>query len=396
MNKPLAAARFEGAHIETLAVHAGARVDPATGAVTPAFHPSTTFARAADGSYTDGFVYARTDNPNRRALEECLAALEGGAAAVAFASGQAATYAVCTALAPGDHLLLPDDVYFGTRLIARDLLGPWGLEWSTVDMTNLDAVRAALRPNTRLLWVETPSNPQLKVTDIAAVAALAHAAGALCACDNTWATPLATRPLALGADLVVHATTKYLGGHSDLTGGAVVAAQGLVQAGEHFARIRQAQTVGGSIPSPFDCWLLLRSIRTLAVRVRAQTAGAAAVARALTGHPSIERVHYPGLESHPGHAVAARQMALYGGMLSIEVRGGAGDAGDAARAAHALQVAGRTRLFIQATSLGGIESLIEHRHSVEGANSVAPPGLLRLSIGLEHPDDLIADVLQAL
>lgn len=378
MNKPVPAA-----HIETIAVHAGSRIDPATGSVAPPLYPSTTFARAADGTYTDGFVYARTDNPNRRALEECLAALEGGAEAIAFASGQAASAAVLGMLGPGDHVLLPDDIYFGTRVLARDLLGRWGLVSSTVDMTDLDAVRAALRPQTRLVWVETPSNPRLKVTDIAAVAGIAHGAGALVACDNTWATPVGTRPLALGADFAVHATTKFLGGHSDLTGGAVVAAR----SDDATARVRQAQTIGGSVPGAFDCWLLLRSIRTLPWRVRAQSAHAQQVAEALAAHSRVAQVHYPGLASHPGHAIAARQMEVFGGMLSVELHGAPADA---------LAVAGRTRLFTQATSLGGVESLIEHRYSVEGANSVAPPTLLRLSVGLEHPADLIADLLEAL
>ncbi len=369
--------------IETVAVHAGTHIDAATGAVTSPIHLSTTFARAVDGSYTEGYVYGRSDNPNRRALEECLAALEGAAAAIAFPSGQAAAYGVLSALRPGDHLLLPDDCYFAMRRVADEVLGPWGLAWSTVDMTDLDALRAALRPSTRMVWIETPSNPRLKITDIEAVAAIAHAVGALVTCDNTWATSLATLPIALGADFVVYATTKYLGGHSDLTGGAVIAAQN----DELLARVRLAQTVGGSIPAPFDCWLLLRSIRTLPWRVRAHTANATAVAEALQGHAAIERVNYPGLATHPGHAIARKQMALYGGMLSIEVRGGAEEA---------LGVSQRVQLFTRATSLGGVESLIEHRYSVEGAFSVAPPNLLRLSVGLEHPDDLIADLLQAL
>lgn len=374
---------FGSAHVETIAVHAGAAVDAATGAVTPPLHLSTTFERNVDGSYTDGYVYSRTDNPNRRALEECLRLLEGGAEAAAVASGQAAGAAVLGALQAGDHVLLPDDIYFGTRRLALEHLARWGLESSAVDMTDLDAVRSALRPNTRLVWVETPSNPRLKITDIAAVAELAHGAGAWLACDNTWATPMATRPLELGADVVVHATTKYLGGHSDLTGGAVIARTG----GLFWERIRLAQTVGGSVPSPFDCWLLLRSIRTLPYRVRAHTANAQAVANALANHPAVERVHYPGLPSHRGHGLAARQMALFGGMLSIEVRGGSEEA---------LAMSRGVRLFTRATSLGGVESLIEHRASVEGPLSAAPQNLLRLSIGLEHPDDLIADLLQAL
>lgn len=370
-------------HIETVAVHAGQQIDPGTGAVAPPIVLSTTFERRADGGYTDGYVYSRSDNPNRRALEECLAALEGGAVAATFASGQAASAAIFQALAAGDHVILPDDIYFGTKRLALDLLTRWGLQHTIVDMTDLEQVRQALRVNTRLLWVETPSNPRLKISDIAALAEIAHSAGALCVCDNTWATPMGQRPLDLGADLVMHATTKYLAGHSDLLGGAVIARGN----DDFFQRLRLAQTIGGVVPSPFDCWLLRRSITTLPYRMRAHSDNAMQVARSLVDHPAVAVVHYPGLESHAGHAVACRQMLLFGGMVSIEVKGGA---------AQALAVAGGVRLFTQATSLGGVESLIEHRASVEGAFTSAPAGLLRLSIGLEHPQDLIDDLQQAL
>lgn len=370
-------------HIETLAIHAGHTPDPATGAVMSPIHLSTTFERAADGSYPSGYVYTRTANPNRHELEATLAALEGGAAAAAFASGLAATGAIFQALAPGDHVLFPDDVYFGAGRLLRELMAPWGLRYSIVNMADLDAVRAAVRPQTRLVWVETPSNPLLKITDIAAVAEIAHAAGARCAVDNTWPSPVGQQPLALGADLVMHATTKYLGGHSDVLGGAVV----VREVDEFFERIRLVQTIGGAVPSPFDCWLLLRSLRTLPYRMRAHSANAQRVAEFLAEHPAVAAVHYPGLPTHPGHAVARRQMKLYGGMLSIQVRGGAEEA---------MAVAARVRLFTRATSLGGVESLIEHRASVEGAHTTTPANLLRLSIGLEHPDDLIADLAQAL
>jgi cystathionine gamma-synthase len=370
-------------HIETLAVHTGAAVDPATGAVTPPIHLSTTFERQPDGGYTDGFVYSRTDNPSRRSLEACLTTLESGAGAAAFASGLAASSAVLSALRPGDHLLLAEDIYYGIRAIAHQLLEPWGLRSTSVNMTDLDAVRSAITPETRMIWVETPSNPQLLITDIAALAGIAHDSGALLACDNTWSSPVITRPLKLGADVVVHATTKYLGGHSDLTGGIVI----VRERGPFFDRVRLNQNIGGAVPSPFDCWLLLRSIRTLPWRVRAHSANAAAVAGALDGHPAIERVNYPGLASHPGHAIAARQMDSFGGMLSIHVRGGQ---------ESALELTRRVRLWTRATSLGGVESLIEHRFSVEGPTSPTPPDLLRLSAGLEHPDDLVADLLQAL
>ncbi|HXF63105.1 MAG TPA: aminotransferase class I/II-fold pyridoxal phosphate-dependent enzyme [Caldilineaceae bacterium] len=370
-------------HIETLAVHAGRKVDPGTGAVMPPIHLTTTFERHPDGSYTDGFVYSRSENPNRRALEEALAKLEGGAAALAFASGQAATTTVFQALTAGDHVIIPAEVYFGTRKLIFDVLAPWQLQATAVDMTDLDAVRAAVRPNTRLIWVETPSNPLLKVTDIAGVVEIARAAGARCVVDNTWPSPLVQRPLALGADLVMHSTTKYLGGHSDILGGALVTRD----ADEFFARLRTIQTTAGAVPSPFDCWLLLRSLRTLPYRMRAHCEHALAVARFLEGHPRVAAVHYPGLESHPGHAVAKRQMCGYGGMLSIQVVGGA---------AEAMAVAAKVELFTRATSLGGVESLIEHRASVEGPDTPTPQNLLRISVGLEHPDDLIADLAQAL
>ena len=369
--------------METRAVHAGHEPDAATGAVTPPIHLSTTFAREPDGSLPHGFVYARSDNPTRRQLEQALAALEGGDAAIAFASGMAATAAVFQALSSGDHVIAPRDAYYGTGTLLREIVAAWGISSSFVDMTDPAAVRAAVTPRTRLIWVETPSNPTLAITDIAAVAAIARDAGARCVCDNTWATPVLQRPLELGADLVMHATTKYLGGHSDVTGGALIApaADGFME------RLRAIQTLAGAVPSAFDCWLVMRGIRSLPWRMRAHGANAAAVASFLAGHPAVEAVHYPGLPSDPGHGVAARQMSGFGGMVSFQVKGGA---------AAAIAAAGRARLFTRATSLGGPESLIEHRRSAEGAASVAPPGLLRLSVGLEHPEDLVDDLDQAL
>lgn len=388
--KPSDPAHMNPVHIETVAVHAGRKVDPTTGAVMPPIHLSTTFERRPDGSYTDGYVYARSENPNRRALEEALAQLEGGAVAAAFASGQAATMSVLQTLRAGDHAIIPDDTYFGTRKLAMEWVGQWGVSMDSVDMTDLAQVTAAVRPTTRLIWVETPSNPLLKITDIAAVAEIAHGAGARCVVDNTWPSPVGQQPLALGADMVMHSTTKYLGGHSDLLGGAVVAKAD----DEAFARLRSIQTTGGAVPSPFDCWLLLRSIRTLPYRMRAHSEAALAVATFLAHHPRVAAVHYPGLPTHPGHAVAARQMRLFGGMLSIQLVHAPGDPSRGADAAMA--VASRVQLFTRATSLGGVESLIEHRYSVEGPDSPTPPNLLRLSVGLEHPDDLIADLAQAL
>ncbi|HZE75066.1 MAG TPA: aminotransferase class V-fold PLP-dependent enzyme [Gemmatimonadales bacterium] len=368
---------------ETLAVHAGHRPDPATGAVTPPIHLSTTFERAPDGTFPSGYVYGRDANPNRRSLEESLAALEAGAAAAAFASGMAATSAVFQALEPGDHVIVPDDSYYITRKLLQEVFARWRLEHTAVDLTDLAAVERALRPATRLVWVETPSNPLIRITDIAAIVALARRAGARVACDNTWATPMVTRPLELGADLVMHSTTKYLGGHSDVLSGALVARAD----DELFHRIRTVQVAGGAVAAPFDCWLLLRGIRSLPYRMQAHCQHAAAVAQFLALHPAVARVHYPGLASHRGHAVAARQMKAFGGMLSFEVRG--------ARA-EALAVAARLELVTRATSLGGPETLIEHRASVEGAHTRAPESLLRMSVGLEHPDDLIADLAQAL
>jgi cystathionine gamma-synthase len=369
--------------IETLAVHAGLRVDPSTGAVAPALHTATTFEHEPDSTAPRGFLYSRTANPNRNALEECLAALEGGVEAAAFASASAATAAVFQALSPGDHVVAPLDAYFGTGKLLRDTFAPWGLAVDFVDVTDVGAVRAALTPRTKIVWIETPSNPLWRVTDISEVAGLARAVGARCVCDNTAATPALQRPFVHGADLVVHATTKYLGGHGDVTGGAVVARQ----PDPLFARIREIQTSGGAVPSPFDCWLVRRGIRTLPWRMRAHSDGALKVAAFLAAHPRVESVHYPGLPSHPQHDVARRQMTGFGGMLSVQVRGG--------REA-AFEVERRVRVFTCATSFGGTESLLEHRASVEGAATRSPANLLRLSIGLEHPDDLIEDLGQAL
>lgn len=369
---------------ETLAVHAAADVDPATSAVASPIHLSTTFERAKDGSYPHGYTYIRNDNPNRRALEAAVTALEGGTAGVAFASGMAATQAVFQSLRPGDHVIAPLDAYFGTTKLLEEQFVPWGLEMTAVDMSDLSAVRAAVRPRTKLFWIETPSNPTIAITDIRAVVALARTLdGALVACDNTWATPCLQRPLSLGADLVMHSTTKYLSGHGDVLGGMVVTRD----AGPVADRLRAVQSSGGAVPSPFDAWLVLRGIRTLPWRMRAHCENAAAVAAALAAHPRVERVHYPGLTQDPGYRVASTQMSAGGGMLSFVVPGGR---------ARAFEVAARLTLFTRATSLGGPESLIEHRASVEGTKTRAPEGLLRVSVGLEHPADLIADLEQAL
>jgi cystathionine gamma-synthase len=368
--------------IETLAVHAGHEIDAATGAVATPIHLSTTFERDAEGGYPHGYIYGRSANPNRQALEQALAALEGGEDAAAFGSGLAASNSVLQALAAGDHVVAPTDVYHGMTKLLREIYVRWGLEVSFVDMTKLDEVRRALTPKTKLVWVETPSNPLLRITDIAAVTEIAHGTGALCACDNTWA-PIVQRPLDLGADLVMHSTTKYLGGHSDVTGGTIVAKA----KSDFFERVREIQTTCGAVPSPFDSWLILRGMRSLPWRMRGHSENALTVATWLADHQRVEAVHYPGLASDAGHEIAAKQMSAFSGMLSFEVRGG--------REA-AMSVAAKTKIFIRATSLGGVESLIEHRASIKGEDPRTPQGLLRLSIGLEHPDDLIEDLAQAL
>jgi len=367
-------------HFETQALQAGYSLDPITGALVPPIHLSTTFERQADGSYPGGYVYGRTGNPNRNALEAILARLEQGTAAAMFSSGSVATLSLFQTLRTRDHVVAPRFVYFGVQQILAKILEPWGLDYTLMDTTDPGAVAAALRPTTRLILIETPSNPQLAITDIGAIADLAHAIGAYLACDNTLASPVLQTPLTLGADFVIHATTKYLAGHSDVIGGAVVTRE----VNPLFEQLRLIQGVGGAVPSPFDCWLTQRGLQTLALRVRAQSQGALAIARWLAQHPAIEAVLYPGLADHPGHAIAQSQMAGgYGGLLSVLVKGG--------RSA-ALQVAAHTRLFTQATSFGGPHSTLEHRASVEAPDSGTPENLLRLSIGLEHPEDLIADL----
>lgn len=370
--------------IETLAVHAGRQIDTATAAVSPPIHLSTTYQRDADGGYARSFSYTRPDNPTRHSLEACIAALEGGAEAVCFASGSAATHAVFSLLRPGDHVIAPRECYHGTRQQLREIVSGWGVRVDFVDPTqSLAELDAHLTPATRLIWIETPCNPTVRVTDIAAVAERARTRGALLVVDNTFATPIVQRPLELGADLVMHSSTKYFGGHSDVMGGAVVARE----RSDACERIRNYQGVAGAVPSPFDCWLIRRSLATLPLRVRTQCANALEVAEYLRRHPRVERVFYPGLADDPGHAVAARQMRGFGAVVAVCVRGGA---------AEALAVAARTRVFIRATSLGGVESLIEHRASVEGPDTPTPQNLLRLSIGIENGQDLIADLEQAL
>jgi len=370
--------------IETLAIHAGREPDPATGAVREPIQLSTTFERDADGSYPRGYYYSRAGNPNRAALERAVAALEDGVDAVAFGSGAAATVAVFSLAAARGRIVCGSDCYHGTARQLREVVPKWGADVAFVDTTDLAAVSRELEAGAALLWVETPSNPLLKVSDLEALAAAAHARGALLGCDNTFASPILQRPFDFGADLVMHSTTKYLGGHSDVLGGIVVARE----PGTLLDTLREYQGTTGAVPSPFDCWLLLRSLPTLPYRVRAQAEHAAAVAAFLNSDRRVEKVHYPGMVTHPGHAIAVRQMRDgFGGVVSFQVRGDA---------AAALDVAARVRLFTRATSLGGVESLIEHRASMEGPHSRTPQNLLRLSVGLEHPADLIADLDQAL
>jgi cystathionine gamma-synthase len=377
--------------IETLAVHAGHTIDPATGAVSGPIYLSTTFERDIEGTYSRGFMYTRNNNPNREALEHGVSAIEGGEAAAAFGSGTAAAMALFQALAPGDHVLAHVDAYYGTSRLLREIFLRWGLQADFIDMSNLDEVKKALRPQTKLAWAETPSNPLLKIVDLAAIAEIVHGANALCVCDNTWA-PVLQRPFELGSDLILHSTTKYFGGHCDVAGGIVI----VKKDSEFFQRVRAIQYSGGAVPSPFDCWLILRGMRTLPWRMRAHSENAMKIAEFLAQHQKVACVHYPGLSSHPGHEIARRQMSirstnahekLFGGMLSFEVE----DGRDAA-----MSVAAKTKIFTRATSLGGVESLIEHRASIEGAGTTSPEGLLRLSIGLENADDLIEDLDQAL
>jgi cystathionine gamma-synthase len=371
--------------IETVAVHTGHEPDSASGAVTPPINLSTTFERDKDGTYPRGYFYSSKGNPNRAAVEECLAALEGGDTAVAFASGCAAITCVLRTLRPQDHVIVPNDMFQGTVRILREMLGSGGIDHTAVEMSDLASVRAAVQSNTKMIWAETLSNPMLKICDITAISVIAREIGALCICDNSFVTPIFQQPLNAGADLVIHATTKYLGGHGDIIGGVVIGRQN----SKAIEKIRQLQLLEGAVPSPFDCWLLLRGLRTLPHRMRIHAANAMRVARFLEKHPMVEAVYYPGLESNPQHKIAKRLLKMFGGMISIRVNGGK-------RAA--ITVAANVRIFIRATSFGGTESLIEHRSSspIQGIHTGTPDNLLRLSIGLEHADDLIDDLAQAL
>ena len=369
---------------ETQAIHATNLVDETAGAIATPIFLSTTFLRNEDGSYPKGHMYSRNSNPNRDALEKGLAILEGGAKAFAFASGLAAVSAVFQCLKSGDHVLMPSVGYYASVKLAEEIMGPWGLHMSQVDMEDLDAIKAAIQPNTKLIWVETPANPLLGISDIQAISSLAHSQGIKVAVDNTMATPILQNPIQLGADIVMHATTKYIGGHSDILGGAIIVRDD----DEWSARLKRVQILMGATQNPLDCYLLARGLKTLPLRMREHSASALTLAQKLEKHIAIEKVHYPGLISHPQYELAKRQMPHgFSGMISIQIKG---DEANARRVASAL------KLFQQATSLGGVESLVEHRRSIEGPDSKTPGNLLRLSIGLEHVDDLWEDLNSSL
>jgi len=374
---------------ETRAIHAGQKPDPRTGAVIVPIYQTSTYAQDGVGGTREGdYEYSRTANPTRSALEEALAALEGGRHALAFASGMAASDVVLrSTLRPGDHLVLGNDAYGGTFRLIDKVLSLWGIEHTVADLADIEQVRAAVRPETKLIWCETPTNPLLGIADIAALAGVAHGVGARLVVDNTFATPYLQNPLALGADIVLHSTTKYLGGHSDVVGGAVVTNEDELR--EQLFYLRNA---AGAVPGPFDAWLTLRGIKTLALRMERHSDNAELIAHTLLRHPKVSKVYYPGLPEHPGHEIAAKQMRRFGGMISFSHVDGE---------EAALEVASRTKLFILAESLGGIESLIEHpgrmtHASTAGSTLQVPADLLRLSVGIEDGRDLVADLTTAL
>jgi cystathionine gamma-synthase len=380
---------WSDAGFETRAIHAGQEPDPQTGAVVPPVYQVSTYAQDGVGGLRGGYEYSRSGNPTRTALEECLASLEGGTRGLAFASGLAAEDTLLrTVMTPGAHAIIGNDAYGGTYRLFAKVAEPWGVEHTPVDLTDLDAVRRAVRKGqTRIIWAETPTNPLLTVVDIAALAGIAHEAGALLVVDNTFASPYLQQPLALGADVVVHSTTKYLGGHSDVIGGGLVVAD--AELGD---RLAYHQNAMGSVPGPWDSWLVLRGIKTLGVRMDRHCSNAKAIVDLLTSHPAVTEVYYPGLPGHRGHEVAARQMRDFGGMVSFRVAGGEQEAVD---------LCARTRVFTLGESLGGVESLIEHpgrmtHASAAGSALEVPADLVRLSVGIESVDDLVADLKQAL
>ncbi|QXJ24413.1 cystathionine gamma-synthase [Actinomadura graeca] len=372
---------------ETLAIHAGQEADPVTGAVVPPIYQVSTYKQDGIGGLRGGYEYSRSANPTRTALEVCLAGIEGGERGLAFASGLAAEDALVRAVCePGDHVIIPDDAYGGTYRLFAKVAGPWGVTFDPAPLSDIEAVRAAVRPETKIIWVETPTNPLLNIADIRALAVVAHDAGALLVVDNTFASPYLQRPLDLGADVVVHSTTKYMGGHSDVIGGALIAADAAL--GERLAFYQNAM---GAVAGPFDAWLTLRGIKTLGVRMDRHSANAERIVEMLTGHPAVRTVLYPGLPGHPGHDVAAKQMKAFGGMVSFQM----------ASEEEAVRVCERTKLFTLGESLGGVESLIEHpgrmtHASAAGSPLEVPGDLVRLSVGIEDAADLLRDLRQAL
>ena len=375
---------MKSTHIETVAIHGSMRAQKAENSpIVPGIELSTIYEHAKDGHREGDLKYSRLENPNRLELEAVLNDLEKGAEAAAFSSGIAAINAVFQTLSHGDHVLIPNDVYFGTRKLMWEFSERWGLEIDFVDMTNLEVVEAAAKKNTRMIWIETPSNPQMLITDVEAMVKWAADRKVVVAVDNTWPTPFNMNPIDFGVDLVIHSTTKYLGGHSDLIGGAVIAKE----SGPLMDRVRSVQVVQGGVPSPFDAWMLCRSIRSFPYRIRAHNENASQLATFMTRLPGIEEVFYPGLVSHPGHKIAKTQMRAYGGMISFLVSDGE---------PAAKKMVASSRIIKAATSLGGIESIWEHRKSTEGPLSQTPDNLIRLSVGLEHIDDLKLDLQQAL
>lgn len=368
---------------ETKAIHAAMELVKNNPDIVPPVHRSTVYELDKEGRSEGDWHYTRLENPNRVQWEQVLKVMEEGKAAAAFSSGVAAASAVLRALHPGDHIIIPEDVYAGNRKLVNKLMKPWGLQADFIDMTDLQNIADHINENTKLIWIETPSNPLFSIMDIEATCDLAHENGAIVCVDNTWPTPINQMPLKLGADLVMHSTTKYFGGHSDILGGAVIAKK----QNERFDKIRLIQRVGGAVPSPDDCWMLARSTRTMPYRMKGHNQNAETVARFLQNHPKVEKVFYPGLATHAGHKIAKKQMSGFGGMISFLIDGNADEA---------INIVGRSKLINRATSLGGVESTWEHRRSSEGEGSITPENLIRISVGLEHADDLLEDLERAL
>ena len=368
---------------ETRAIHAGLDIGNPSSSIVPPISPSTIFEIDETGRNEEDLHYTRLNNPNRLQFEQLIASLEGGEAAAAFSSGIAAATAFLQSLEPGDHIIIPEDVYAGNRKMVQKIMTRWGLESSFINMTGLETIKKQIRPNTKLIWIETPSNPLMRITDIPGTVALAAENNIKTLVDNTWPTPVNQLPISLGVDFVLHSTSKYFGGHSDILGGALVAKKN----DEHFEIIREVQRMGGAVPSPHDCWMLSRSTRTLSYRMKGHNEHAAQAADFLNNHKKVDDVYFPGLESHPGHEIAKKQMSGFGGMVSFLVSGSSEEA---------IKIVSRSKLIKRATSLGGVESTWEHRQSSEGEGSITPENLIRLSVGLEHIDDIIEDLDRAL